>query len=95
MAEIEEKQPAPVAETPLPTKSDAPAENPASTSTLEAQNNALQQSFLPEDKEVLLAKSYLTTKVGVKHPISLYDHLTSMIMQSLETRNTNIVGILD
>jgi hypothetical protein len=52
----------------------------------------IQNQFLPEDSEFTLAKSFLTSKVGVKHPVSLYDHLTNLIMQTLETRNTNIVG---
>jgi hypothetical protein len=52
----------------------------------------IQNQFLPEDSEFTLAKSFLTSKVGVKHPVSLYDHLTNIIMQTLETRNTNIVG---
>jgi hypothetical protein len=53
----------------------------------------IQTQFLPVDTEFTLAKSFLTSKVGVKHPLSLYDHLTNVIMQSLETRNMNVVGI--
>jgi hypothetical protein len=52
----------------------------------------IQSTFLSEDSEFVLAKSFLTSKVGAKHPVSLYDHLTNIIMQSLESRNTNVVG---
>jgi hypothetical protein len=54
---------------------------------------SIQSQFLPEDTEFTLAKSFLSSKVGVKHPISLYDHITEVIMQALESRNTNTVGI--
>ncbi len=52
----------------------------------------IQAQFLPEDSEYHLAKSFLQSKVGVKHPVSVYDHLTNIIMQTLETRNSNVVG---
>ena len=52
----------------------------------------VKQTFLPEDGEFLLAKNYLSSKLGVKHPVSMYDHLTSIIMHSLESKSANIVG---
>jgi hypothetical protein len=52
----------------------------------------VKQAFLPEDGEFLLAKNYLGSKMGVRHPVSMYDHLTSIIMHSLESKNANLVG---
>ena len=52
----------------------------------------VKQAFLPEDGEFLLAKNYLGSKMGVRHPVSMYDHLTSIIMHSLESKSANIVG---
>ena len=52
----------------------------------------IKQSFLPEDGEFLLSKNYLASKMGVKHPVSMYDHLTRIIMHSLESKSANIVG---
>jgi hypothetical protein len=52
---------------------------------------AAKQSLLPEDGEFLLAKSYLSSKIGVKHPVNFYEHLTTVIMHALESKN-NVVG---
>lgn len=53
---------------------------------------AVKQAFMPEDAEFLAAKSFLTSKIGVKHPVSMYEHLTTLIMHSLETKSNNLVG---
>jgi len=58
---------------------------------LEKISNIVEESKLPEDADFLLAKNYLTSKVGVKHPISLYDHITTLIMKSMQSRNSNAV----
>ena len=55
-------------------------------------SSKVKQAFLPEDGEFMLAKNYLGSKMGVKHPVSMYDHLTSIIMHSLESKSANIVG---
>lgn len=52
----------------------------------------LKDTFLPEDAEFMLAKSYLSSKMGVSHPVSLYDHLTSLIMHAMESKSSNVVG---
>lgn len=57
-------------------------------------SNAVLLNHMPEDAEFLLAKNYLSTKMGVIHPLSLYDHLTTLIMHSIESKSTNIVGII-
>ena len=51
-------------------------------------------SLLPESTEFQLAKSFLTSKIGVKHPVSMYDHLTRVIQHVLEQRPSNAVGRL-
>ncbi|KAJ3000272.1 Radial spoke head protein 4 A [Globomyces sp. JEL0801] len=48
-------------------------------------------NFLTDENEFFQAKAYLSNKIGVKHPISLYDHLTSVIMQAMEKRSLNVV----
>ncbi|KAJ3302502.1 Radial spoke head protein 4 A [Kappamyces sp. JEL0829] len=52
---------------------------------------AAKQSFFPEEGEFLLAKNYLNSKIGVKHSVSMYNHLTKVIMHALESKNANIV----
>lgn len=66
------------------------AENADTISTLP--EDPIQNQFLPDDNEFVLAKSFLTSKIGVKHPFSIYDHLTNIIMKTLEHRDKNIVG---
>ncbi|KAI8925429.1 radial spokehead-like protein [Entophlyctis helioformis] len=43
-------------------------------------------SYVPEDTEFTLAKSFLNSKVGGK-TVSFYDHLTSIVNHVLETRS--------
>jgi hypothetical protein len=105
MADVVEEVPPPVVPEvdPAPPvenqENPAPSEAPVVTEPVvekdalaEKVSAAVKQSFLPEDAEFLLAKNYLTTKMGVKHPVSMYDHLTSIIMHSLESKSANIVG---
>lgn len=48
-------------------------------------------TFLPEDTEFQLAKSFLVSKMGSKHPVSLYDHFAKMVQYCLEQRPQNAV----
>jgi radial spoke head protein 4A len=48
-------------------------------------------TFLPEDTEFNLAKSFLLSKTGSKHPVSLYDHMTRVVQHCLEQRTQNAV----
>lgn len=49
-------------------------------------------SFLPVDAEFLKVKNYLKSNVGARNPVSLYDHLTDVVMKAMETKNGNVVG---
>jgi radial spoke head protein 4/6 len=48
-------------------------------------------TYLPEDTEFQLAKSFLVSKMGSKHPVSLYDHMSRMVQYCLEQRPNNAV----
>ncbi|KAJ3298750.1 Radial spoke head protein 4 A [Borealophlyctis nickersoniae] len=52
------------------------------------------KSALPEDSELALAKAFLMTN-SEKSNMNLYDHLTSIVMQILETRPANAVDIFE
>jgi hypothetical protein len=69
--------------------SDAPERN---DKLMEKISIAARHSFLPAGAEFLKVKNYLTSSIGVKHPVSMYDHLTAVIMSSMESKNANIVG---
>lgn len=47
--------------------------------------------YLSSDAEFMNAKSFLSSKVGVKHAVSVYDHITELIMNVLEKKDTNAV----
>lgn len=47
--------------------------------------------YLPEDTEFHLAKSFLISKIGSKHPVSLYDHMSRIVQHVLEQRPQNAV----
>ncbi|KAJ3260820.1 Radial spoke head protein 4 A [Boothiomyces macroporosus] len=50
-----------------------------------------QTTLFSDDNEFWQAKNFLNTKMGVKAPINLYDHLTNVIMHAMETKATNVV----
>ncbi|KAI8909826.1 radial spokehead-like protein [Gorgonomyces haynaldii] len=97
MAEVE-APPVPVEEQPpVPAQEEAPPvaeEQPAAPAVVEQPpvvEKKPQQSFLSEGTEFSLAKTYLQSKVGVKYPVSLYDHLTRVVQHVLEQRPNNAV----
>ncbi|KAJ3019554.1 Radial spoke head protein 4 A, partial [Thoreauomyces humboldtii] len=49
---------------------------------------------LPEDSELALAKAFLMTQSD-KSNLNLYDHLTEVVMQILETRPTNAIDTFE
>jgi hypothetical protein len=71
----------------------ASVEKEVGASVLALQKDPIQNQFLPDDNEFTLAKQFLTTKMGTKHPVSVYDHITTIIMKTLEQRDKNVVGI--
>ncbi|KAJ3270098.1 Radial spoke head protein 4 A [Terramyces sp. JEL0728] len=48
-------------------------------------------SLFSDDNDFWQAKNLLNTKMGVKAPINLYDHLTNVIMHAMETKASNVV----
>jgi hypothetical protein len=54
-----------------------------------------QAVFLPVDIEFQNAKTFLSTRMGVKHPKSLYDHLTDIVQRVLEQKPNNAVDNLE
>lgn len=68
-----------------------PVDAPSAAAPFEAPIIAKKKLFIPETAEFVRAKNYLGSKVGVKHPVSLYDHLAGIVQSVLELRPTNAV----